>query len=99
MTVWASDQIAKFQLGSSNATVVAGLSKDLNGPTACGFGRTKADRDVLYVTTNGGLGIADRSSTTGGTLSRIDIGRHHDHHESHPHRSGLCHDTRVRCLA
>ena len=99
MTVWASDQIARYQLGSANATVIAGLSNNLNGPTACRFGRTKADHDVLYVTTNGGLGIADRSTTRGGTLSRINVGRHHTQHGVHPHRSGPGHDNRARRFA
>ena len=99
MAVWASDAVARFHVGSANATIVAGPSNNLNGLTACRFGRTKADRNVLYVTTNGGLGVADRSPTVGGTLSRINLGRHHVRHEVNPHRSGTRHDIRARHLA
>ena len=83
-------------MGSANATVIAGPSDNLNEPTACRFGRTKADRDVLYVTTQGGLGLADKSPKRGGTLSRIDLRHHHGYHKARPYRAGPGYDTRAR---
>lgn len=86
MTAFFDDEIVRLKLGSANATVVAGPSKDLNGPTACNFGRTVADSNVLYVTTNGGLAAGDTSPKPGGTLSRINLGLHHDHRRARSNR-------------
>lgn len=71
LAVFYKNMIERFTIGGTNTTVVAGPSNMLAGPTACKFGRGKADSNMLYVTTNGGLGIADTSKMPGGTLTRI----------------------------
>lgn len=78
MSITFSNNIAKLQSGVSGAANVSDASAvasitALAGPTACKFGRLPSDREMLYVTTNGGLGIADGSSKPGGTLSRLNI--------------------------
>lgn len=54
-----SKEIVKLPPGASTSTVIAGPSDALNGPTACKFGRRKTDSKMLYVTTNGGLGVSE----------------------------------------
>ncbi|KAL8669688.1 MAG: hypothetical protein Q9168_005730 [Polycauliona sp. 1 TL-2023] len=73
LTVTFSDEVYRLDVGSTTPHVIAGPSSKLDGPSACKFGRTGADRNTLYVTTNGGLGVADNSSHPGGTLSRIEV--------------------------
>ncbi|KAL8831848.1 MAG: hypothetical protein Q9191_000637 [Dirinaria sp. TL-2023a] len=60
-------------LGGTN-TVIRTSQGNLVGPTACKFGRTLRDSQMLYVSTNGGLKAGNGSRTPGGTLSRVDLG-------------------------
>ena len=58
--VWlasASSSVVKLDVRKKTQRLVAGGPDDptLIGTTATAFGRTKKDRDVLYITTNGGL--------------------------------------------
>ena len=46
----------------------------LAGPSACRFGRLERDREVLYITTTGGLASNATTPSSGGTLSRVDLG-------------------------
>ena len=61
-----------------NATYIAQIA----GPTACAFGRTAVDRDILYVSTSGG----DYDYTSGGPVTvsgkivKVDLGRYHNAH-------------------
>ncbi|KAG6991200.1 hypothetical protein G7Y79_00055g089760 [Physcia stellaris] len=71
LAVFFKNLIMRLTIGDTNATSIAGPSKWLAGPTACKFGRDKAGDNMLYVTTNGGLGIGDASKMAGGTLTRI----------------------------
>lgn len=75
LTVFISNEIAVWQNGVKNASTLIASSSELAGPTACKFGRLPSDRDSLYVTTNGGLRVADESRTPGGTLSRVNLGQ------------------------
>lgn len=80
MSVTFSNEMAKLQSGISggaNVSDAAHVASEnmLAGPTACKLGRLETDREMLYVTTTGGLGIADGSSKPGGTLSRVNIRR------------------------
>lgn len=71
LAVTFGNMIKRLTIGDTNATAMAGPSSVLAGPTACKFGRGKSSSNILYVTTNGGLGIADASKMPGGTLTRI----------------------------
>lgn len=55
----SGDSIAEVSLRNGSTKIVAGErgSAEIAEPTSAQFGRTAADRDVLYVTTAGGLGI------------------------------------------
>lgn len=80
MSVTFANEMAKLQSGisgASNVSDAAHIASEnmLAGPTACKLGRLETDKEMLYVTTTGGLGIADGSSKPGGTLSCVDIGR------------------------
>ncbi len=58
--------------------IVAGNvnSTEIAEPTAAQFGRTRADRDALYVTTAGGQGIpVNGDEIVGGQLVAVDIKR------------------------
>ena len=49
----------------------------ISGPTACAFGRTAADRDVLYVTTSGGDYdyLAGKPIAVSGKIVKVEVGR------------------------
>ena len=71
LAVFYKNMIARLTIGEKNCTAMAGPSTMLAGPTACKFGRGARGSKMLYVTTNGGLGIADAAKMPGGTLTRI----------------------------
>jgi len=55
------------------ATYIAGMA----GPTSCAFGRTAADRDILYVSTSGGdyEYLSGQPVTVSGKILKVDVGR------------------------
>lgn len=57
LTTQSGDSIAEVSLRNGSTRIVAGArgSTEIAEPTSAQFGRTPADRDVLYVTTAGGL--------------------------------------------
>ena len=73
MAITFSNEIGQVQNPGANMSIVAGSPSQLVGPTACKFGRMPQDKDMLYVTTTGGLGIGDASVKPGGMLSRVDM--------------------------
>ena len=71
--VWlssASSSVVKLDLEKRTQTLVAGGPDDpvLVGSTSTTFGRTKRDRDVLYITTNGGISDPSVAGLTGGQV-------------------------------
>lgn len=60
-----------------NTTTLAGAPLQdkalLAGPTAVAFGRTRWDRESLYVTTSSGLASGANATGLGGRLNRIDL--------------------------
>ena len=74
--VWlssASSSVVKLDLKENTQTLVAGGPDDLVllGSTSTKFGRTKGDRDVLYITTNGGISDPSVAGLTGGQLAAL----------------------------
>jgi hypothetical protein len=72
------DQISVIRAGSGVAKLVSNVSDlaELKGPTSCAFGKTKWDKDSLYVSTCGGIpAYKSGNFTVGGSLLRIDVGR------------------------
>lgn len=74
--VWlssASSSVVKLDLKRHTQTLVAGGPDDavLVGSTSTTFGRTKKDRDVLYITTNGGIGDPSVAGLTGGQVATL----------------------------
>ena len=74
--VWlssASSSVVKLDLKKHTQTLVAGGPDDavLVGSTSTTFGRTKKDRDVLYITTNGGIGDPSVAGLTGGQVAAL----------------------------
>jgi len=55
-------------------TTIAGPEQGAVGSTACAFGRAPADRNALYVTTNGGLYAPWRGAIQDAKLLRLDVG-------------------------
>ena len=73
------NNLALVRLGNGGAkTVLAGAPLEdpgvLAGPTAVEFGRGRAERRRLYITTSGGLASGLANRTLGGTLSRVEVG-------------------------
>ena len=58
-TIWRTD------LDGNNQELIAG---DANSTSAAAFGRTKMDRNVLFVLTAGGLGEMGRVPVVGGQI-------------------------------
>ena len=54
-------------------TIVAGLDQGMAGSTAVAFGRTAADRDTLYVVTNGGMSLPPPGGVQPGKVVRLDV--------------------------
>lgn len=74
--VWlssASSSVVKLDLKRKTQTLVAGGPDDpvLVGSTSTTFGRTKRDRDVLYITTNGGISDPSVAGLTGGKVAAL----------------------------
>jgi hypothetical protein len=57
-------------------TTVAGPAEGAVGSTACAFGGAPADRQALYVTTNGGLTLPYEGKLQCAKLLRLDVGEH-----------------------
>jgi sugar lactone lactonase YvrE len=74
--VWlssASSSVVKLDLKKKTQTLIAGGPDDtvLLGSTSTTFGRTKRDRDVLYITTNGGISDPSVAGLTGGQVAAL----------------------------
>ncbi|KAL8823433.1 MAG: hypothetical protein Q9191_005858 [Dirinaria sp. TL-2023a] len=76
MSVFSSHGIGLVASNATNIHVVANSSTALAGPTACRFGRMPSDSNMLYVSTNGGLGVGPGPAMPGGTLSRVSMARY-----------------------
>ena len=71
------DSIAEVKLDDGKTTIIAGRVNEtqIAEPTAAQFGRTESDRDILYVTTGGGLAIpVDGDKIVGGQFLAVDTG-------------------------
>jgi hypothetical protein len=55
-------------------TVIAGLAEGVAGCTAVAFGRTDADNNTIYVTTNGGLSAPPEGGIQPARVVKIDVG-------------------------
>ncbi|MDX2181539.1 MAG: DJ-1/PfpI family protein [Bryobacteraceae bacterium] len=55
-------------------TLLAGASEGLSGSTAVAFGRAPADRNSLYVTTNGGMSLPPEGGVQPGRVVRVEVG-------------------------
>lgn len=78
--VWlssASSSVVKLDLQKNTQNLVAGGPDDtvLLGSTSAAFGRTEKDRDVLYITTNGGISDPSVAGLTGGKVAALDTRR------------------------
>lgn len=78
--VWlasASSSVVKLNIRKHTQTLIAGGPDDpvLLGTTSTAFGRTKKDRDVLYITTNGGISNPSVARLTGGKVAALDTTR------------------------
>ena len=64
----------KLNLKRKTQKLIAGGPEDpaIVGTTATAFGRTKKDRDILYITTNGGLSDLRVAGIVGGKVVSID---------------------------
>jgi sugar lactone lactonase YvrE len=73
----ASSSVVKLDLEKKTQTLIAGGPDDvvLLGSTSTAFGRTAKDRDVLYITTNGGISDPDVAGLTGGKVLALDTRR------------------------
>ncbi|KAL6717265.1 hypothetical protein ACLMJK_005180 [Lecanora helva] len=72
----SGNSIARVNVEDGNQRIVAGNinSTDIAEPTSAAFGRTTADRSVLYVTTAGGLVIpVNGDEIVGGQLVAVSI--------------------------
>jgi sugar lactone lactonase YvrE len=75
--VWlasASSSVVKLDIRKKTQKLIAGGPDDptLIGTTATAFGRTKEDRNVLYITTNGGLSDPSVVGVIGGKVLALD---------------------------
>lgn len=70
----ASSSVVKLDLRRKTQTLVVGGPDDATvvGTTSATFGRTKKDRDVLYITTNGGISDPSVAGLTGGKVFALD---------------------------
>ena len=73
MAITYSDEIGRVASMGAKTSVVAHSPSALAGPTACQFGRMPWDSEMLYVSTNGGLGVGPGPVMPGGTLSRVSM--------------------------
>lgn len=66
----ASSSVVKLDIRKKTQKLIAGGPDDptLIGTTATAFGRTKKDKDVLYITTNGGLSDPSVVGVIGGKV-------------------------------
>jgi sugar lactone lactonase YvrE len=73
----ASSSVVKLDLKKKTQTLIAGGPDDvvLLGSTSTAFGRTRKDVDVLYITTNGGIGDPSVAGLTGGKVLALDTRR------------------------
>ena len=67
--------VTRVQLDGSQAVFAGNLnSTDVAGATSAAFGRTEGARDVLYVTTNGGISApVNGSIVEGGKVVTIEL--------------------------
>lgn len=74
----AANAITEVPADGGAQTVVAGNvnSTRIAEPTSAAFGRGPGDRDTLYVTTAGGLGIVSADETVGGQLVAVSLEDH-----------------------
>lgn len=70
----ASSSVVKLDIRKKTQKLIAGGPDDptLIGTTATAFGRTKKDKDVLYITTNGGLSDPSVVGVIGGKVLALD---------------------------
>jgi sugar lactone lactonase YvrE len=73
----ASSSVVKLDLKKKTQTLLAGGPDDvvLLGSTSTAFGRTEKNRDVLYITTNGGIADPSVAGLTGGKVLALDTRR------------------------
>jgi len=69
----SKDGLVFVPRGGGAATYIA----EIRGPTACAFGRTASDRDILYVSTSGGDYGHDTGKpvTVSGKIVKVNVGR------------------------
>ncbi|KAM0723445.1 hypothetical protein Q7P37_000431 [Cladosporium fusiforme] len=75
--VWlatASSSLVKLDIRKRKQTLIAGGPDDptIVGTTATAFGRKRKDRDVVYITTNGGLSDPSVAGIVGGKVVSLD---------------------------
>lgn len=78
LTTQNGDSIAEVSLSNGSTRIIAGMmgSMEIAEPTSAQFGRTKEDRDVLYVTTAGGLAAPlNGSVVVGGQVVAVYTGK------------------------
>lgn len=61
--------------GKRNTIAGGPTDRDVAGTTACPFGKGDADKEVLYVTTNGGMSMPIEGEVGPGRLLRIEVGK------------------------
>lgn len=73
----ASSSVVKLDLKQRMQTLIAGGPDDVVvlGSTSTAFGRTEKDRNVLYITTNGGIADPSVAGLTGGKVLAMDTRR------------------------
>jgi len=72
--LFAGNGQLRYRAAAGDPLVVVSNSTLLAGSTAVGFGRLPADRNSVYVTTNGGVGqYVSRDYATPGRVVRVDV--------------------------
>jgi sugar lactone lactonase YvrE len=73
----ASSSVVKLDLQKRTQTLIAGGPDDVVvlGSTSTAFGRSERDKDVLYITTNGGIADPGVAGLTGGKVLALDTRR------------------------
>lgn len=75
VTLDEGSELGFIKAGQNTTTVVLGSPDQLTipGPTSAQFGRTQADKDIVYVATNGGLAAPINGTITeGGKVVAVD---------------------------
>ncbi len=72
--LFAGNGQLRYRAAAGDPLVVVSNSTLLAGSTAVGFGRLPADRNSVYVTTNGGVGqYVSRDYATPGRVVKVDV--------------------------